>query len=207
MQTLFQNLTRREIFKLKSDALYKFQSKIWRVVKNVFQKSDALENFNANCDKFRNFFSGSWFLSCFSGFDGMMLTSVNVNTNLFWRREVKDNVCYRFGYGCTTESCHKSIHRSMCEEKRYDKTLWSKKSGRSAVFLKINLCENKRKRTLARILFFFFNFLCEQQEERSKETDSYTGTARYWLRDITYHSLDIYQNWRCLIKNRTSGYV
>ena len=52
---------------------------------------------------------------------------------------------------------------------------------------------------------FFPMFLCEQQgeEERWKEADTYTASTRYWLRDVTYHSLDIYQNWQCLIENWT----
>ena len=38
-------------------------------------------------------------------------------------------------------------------------------------------------------------FLCEQQEgERLKETDTYTASTQYWLRDVTFHSLDTYQN-------------
>ena len=36
-------------------------------------------------------------------------------------------------------------------------------------------------------------FLCEQQEERWKEADTYTASTRFWLRDVIYHSLDIYQ--------------
>ena len=55
MQTVFQNLTWRKIFNSKSDALYFFQSKIWRVAKilnhnltlSVFSnsKSDTLWKF------------------------------------------------------------------------------------------------------------------------------------------------------------------
>ena len=50
-------------------------------------------------------------------------------------------------------------------------------------------------------------FLCEQQDERWKEADNYTLFTRYWLRDVTYHNLDTYQNWQCLIENRISGHV
>ena len=51
-------------------------------------------------------------------------------------------------------------------------------------------------------------FLCEQQEEeRSKEADTYTASTRYWLRDVTYQNLDTYQNWQCLIENRISRHV
>ena len=62
MQTFFQNLTCPKIFNSKSNALYFFQSKIWRFVKLLnqnltrfeffFPKSDALEKLNSKSDKF-----------------------------------------------------------------------------------------------------------------------------------------------------------
>ena len=55
---------------------------------------------------------------------------------------------------------------------------------------------------------FFSMFLCEQQEgKRLKEADTYTASTQYWLRDVTYHNLDTYQNWQCLIENRISRHV
>ena len=70
-----------------------FRSKIWRVMKllnqnrshceNFVRKFDALEIFNSKSDKFLNFFSEIWLLACFSGSDWMMISSFNVNTNLF----------------------------------------------------------------------------------------------------------------------------
>ena len=51
-------------------------------------------------------------------------------------------------------------------------------------------------------------FLCEQQEgEWLKEADTYTASTRNWLRDVTYHNLDTYQNWQCLTENRISRHV
>ena len=48
-------------------------------------------------------------------------------------------------------------------------------------------------------------FLCEQQEEEWwKETDTYTASTRYWMRNVTYQNLETYQNWKCLIENRIS---
>ena len=40
--------------------------------------------------------------------------------------------------------------------------------------------------------------MCEQQgeEKRRKEDDTYKTSTRYWLQDVTYHSLDTYRNWR-----------
>ena len=49
--------------------------------------------------------------------------------------------------------------------------------------------------------------LCEQQEERWKEADTYTVSTQYWLWDVTYHNLDTYQNWQGLIENRISRHV
>ena len=63
------------------------------------------------------------------------------------------------------------------------------------MFLKIDLCENKRKRSLVRILSISPMFLCEQQEEdRWKEAETYTASTRYWLRDVTYQNVETYQN-------------
>ena len=51
-------------------------------------------------------------------------------------------------------------------------------------------------------------FFCEQQEEeRWREADTYTASTRCWLQDVTYHNLDTYLNWQCLIERRISGHV
>ena len=89
-----QNLTWWKIFNSKSNALYFFQSKIWRVLKplnqnltrceNLVSKSDGLEIFNSKSDKFWNFFPKSdFYLVFFLGSDWMMRSSDNVNTDLF----------------------------------------------------------------------------------------------------------------------------
>ena len=79
---IFQNLTSRKSFNSKSNALYFFQFKIGRVAKTSNQNPTRCENFNSKSDKFQNFFSEIWILSCFSGFDWLMISSVNVITNL-----------------------------------------------------------------------------------------------------------------------------
>ena len=53
-------------------------------------------------------------------------------------------------------------------EEVVDRTLWSIKS-RSAVFLKLNLCENKRKRTLVRIPSIFSNIFVWATIRRAKQ--------------------------------------
>ena len=50
-----------------------------------------------------------------------------------------------------------------------DRTLWSKKCSRSAVFLKIHLCENKRKRSLIRSLSIFSNVFVWATRRRAME--------------------------------------
>ena len=50
-----------------------------------------------------------------------------------------------------------------------DRTLWSIKCSRSAVFLKIDLCENKRKRSLVRILSIFSNAFVWATRRRAME--------------------------------------
>ena len=90
-----------------------------------------------------------------------------------------------------------------------DRILWNIKASKSAEFLEIHLCENNRKKEDALSLEFHpFSpmFLCEQQgeEERWREVDTCAASTWYWLRDVTYHSLDTYQNWQCLIENWTS---
>ena len=87
-----------------------------------------------------------------------------------------------------------------------DGTVWSTKSSRLAVIFTIHLCEKRNKPTLNRFLSIFSNGLCKQQreEKRWKQTDIYTASTRYWLRNVTYHSLDTYRNWRCLLGYRIS---
>ena len=49
------------------------------------------------------------------------------------------------------------------------RTLWSIKCSRSAVFLKIHLCENKRKRSLVRSLSLFSNVFVWATRRRALE--------------------------------------
>ena len=96
----------------------------------------------------------------------MMMYSVKVNTNLFQGGEVKDNACRfcRQMYNWNLPHVNLPLilwgialwqHTSFTEV--MEKNLWRIKSRRSAVFLKMKLCENKRKRTLDRIPFIFSN--------------------------------------------------
>ena len=64
-----------------------------------------------------------------------------------------------------------------------DRTLWSIQSSRSAVFLKTDVSENRRKRTITKLPSEFSKVFAEQQgeEERWKEDDAYTASNRFWL--------------------------
>ena len=87
-----------------------------------------------------------------------------------------------------------------------NRTLWSIKCSRSAMFFKIHLCENKKKRSLVEILSVFSNVFV-WATRRWKEPDTYTASTRFWMRDVTYQNLETYQNWKCLIENRISRHL
>ena len=116
MQTFFQNLTSQKIFNSKSNALYKSQSKTWSVVKTSNQNLTRCENFISKSDKFQNFSSENWFLSCYSGFDWKMISSVIFITNLIQRGELKHNACYRVSRQMDSWKLPHSNHLSICEE-------------------------------------------------------------------------------------------
>ena len=162
---VFQNLTCRKIFNSKSKALYFHQSKIWRVVKISIQNLTRCKNFIWKSDKFQNVFPE--FSSCFSGSDWMTISSVNVFTNLFLGRELKDNACYRVSrrmdnwklphVNSSLNVWGTALWQHTIFTEVTDRTLWSIKYGRSAVFVRKHPFENKRKRSLVRIPSFFSN--------------------------------------------------
>ena len=85
----------------------------------------------------------------------------------------------------TTHNFHRSYGHNHVEHKMYQISSFSQNT----------LLQNERKRSLVKIPSIFPLFLCEQQEEeRWKEADTYTASTQYWLRDVTYHNLDTYQN-------------
>ena len=111
-------------------------------------------------------------------------------------------------------SCHTSIRLSMCEEKHYDntmftevtdRTLWSIKVSRSAVFSRIHLCENKRNRSLVRILSIFSRIFLWATRRRAIDRSWHLHS--HSCVTLPTKNLDTYQNWQCLIKNRVSRLV
>ena len=72
--------------------------KFWRVVTIFKSKIDALLKICTKSDTLWNFIPTIWLLSCFSVFDCIVISTVNVNNNLFQRREVKNNLCFRFSH-------------------------------------------------------------------------------------------------------------
>ena len=88
-----------------------------------------------------------------------MISSVNGNTEFNLKRRTKKE-CYRFSrqmYNWKLPHVNSSLNEwgiAILQHTIFtvvsDKSLWSIKCIRSAVFLKIHLCENKRKRSLVR---------------------------------------------------------
>ena len=97
----------------------------------------------------------------------MMISYANVNSNLFWRRALKDNVCYRFFHqmfnwklphiNSLLNVWEIALWQHTIFTEDMDRTVWRITSSRPAVFFKIHLCENKRKRSLVRIPSIFSN--------------------------------------------------
>ena len=148
----------------------------------------------------------------------MMISSVNVNTNLVQRGETKDISCYTVSRQMDNWKLPHvksslnvwgiALWQQTISKEVTGRTLWSIKYSRPVVFLRIHFCENKRKRCLDRIPSSSSMFLCEQQKgERLKEADTYTASTRYWLRDVTYHNLDTHENGQCLIEKQNSSLV
>ena len=135
--------------------------KIWPVEKFLIQNLTRCENFISKSDKFQSVFPEIWFSYCFSGSDWKMISSVNVITNLFLGRELKDNACYRVSrqmdnwklphVNSSLNVWGIALWQHTIFTEVTDRTLWSIKYGRSAVFLRKHPCENKRKRSLGRI--------------------------------------------------------
>ena len=96
-----------------------------------------------------------------------MLYSVTVSTNFLWRGEFKDNVCCKFRHEMYNWKIpHNNSLLNVWEialwqhtffTEDMDRTLWSITPSRPGVFLKTQLCENKRKRSLVKIPSIFSN--------------------------------------------------
>ena len=144
----------------------------------------------------------------------MMISSVNEKTNTFLRGEVKHNVCYRFCHRMYNWKLpHVNSPRNVLWQHNIFKevmvrTVWSIKSRRSAVFLKLKLCENKWKGTLVKIPSIFSNVFVWATRRRAME--------RSWHLHSNYPIIAVglylphsctYQNWRGLIENRISRHV
>ena len=147
-----------------------------------------------------------------------MISSVNVDTNLFWGIELKDHVCYRYSHQMYNwRRPHNMSHFNVWGiglwqhtifTEVLDRNLLSITSSRSVMFFKTHLRENKIKRTLIRLSSIFSFFLVWATRGTTwEEADTYTASTPYCLRDIIYHSLDTYQNWQFLIEKRISRYL
>ena len=136
MEILFQNLTREKI---------------------LFQNPTSFQTFSPKSGFYHVFgvVTEWWYL---------LSTLVPI---FFQRGELKDNACYKFNrqmYNWNLPHVNSSLNLwgiGIWQHKSFrlvlDRSQWSKKCSRSAVFLKIRLCENKRKRSLVRIPSNFSN--------------------------------------------------
>ena len=98
----------------------------------------------------------------------------------------------------TTHYFHRSYGQNSVEHKIC----------RSAVFLKIHLCEDKRKRCLVKILSIFSFVFVWATRRRAMERSWHLHSIYPILpAGRSYQNLDIYQNWHCLIENRFSRHV
>ena len=128
---------------------------------------------------FWNFFCEGWLLFCFSDSAWKMISTVNVHTTLFPREEVSDNICNIFSrqmYNWKLPHVNPPLNvwgvatwQHTIFTELVDTTLWSTKSGKIAVFLKIQLCENKRTRTLVRTTSVFSNIFVWATKRRTTE--------------------------------------
>ena len=145
----------------KSDMSKNFQFEIYGFVLFLIQNLTPCENFTSKSDRFQNFFSKIWVLSCSSGSDWMMISSVNVITNLFQRGELKVIACSRVSrqmdnwklphVKASLNVRGKALSQHTIFTGVTNRTLWSIKCSRSAVFLRTHLCQIIRRRSLNRI--------------------------------------------------------
>ena len=187
LQTFFQNLICRKVFNSKSNA-YFFQSKIWRVVKPLNQnltrceilvsKSDALENFNSKSDKFENFFPEIWFYLVFQILTEWWYLLTTLIPTYFKEENQKT---MRVIVSCQMDNWKLphvnstlnvwgiALWQHTIFTEVTNRTVWSIKHSRSAVFLKIHLCENERKRSLYRLPSIFSNVFVWATRRRAME--------------------------------------
>ena len=108
-----------------------------------------------------------------------MISSVIVITKLFWRGELKDNACYSVSrqmgnwklphVNSSLNVYGIAIWQHTIFTEVTDRLLWSIKYSRSAVFLRIHFCENKRKRFLVRVPSIFSNVFVWATRSRAIE--------------------------------------
>ena len=168
-----------------------------------------------------NFLSKNWFVSCFSDPDWVLVSTFNVDINLLNQREVKDNVCCRFSSQMNKWKLPhvisslnlrgKPLWQHTIFRKAMDKTLWRKKSSKSAVYRKVHVCENQTKCILVRLLAFSSNVCLRATRWKAMAKSCHVhriseklAAGRY---NVTYYNLDTKKNWRCLIENRIQRHV
>ena len=169
--------------------MWKFCSKIWSVGKTFSKVWQVL-----------NFFLRNLIFVFFQILtDWWSLLSTLLSTYFreeYWKSmRVKDLVA-----SCTTDRCHTSIRLSISQEKHHDNKQFSQElrtelSGAQNVADKQCLSEYTFVKTNGSALQLEFHAFSpmslfeQQEEERWKAAETYTASTRYWLPDITYHTI------------------
>ena len=142
----------------------------------------------------------------------LTITSVNAKTNFLLKKVVKDKACLRLSrqmYKWKLPHVYKLLNlwvraiwqHTIIMEVMY-RTLWSIKFGRSAVFLKIHICENKRKRTLVRIPFNFSNIFVWATRRRKAMERSWQLHSVYLILAGRRYLLQSWHLWKVTMFNR-----
>ena len=168
-KTFFQqNLTRCKYFNWKSDASHIFYLKNWRIVKILVQNLTRFKTFSPRSDFYLVFqvLTESWY------FQSTLLTAYFKED--YWKtmgvmvsRQMDNWKLPHVNWSLNGWGIPLWQHTIFTEVT--DRTPWIIKCSRSAVFLKIHLCENKRKRCLVRILSDFSNVFVWATRRRAME--------------------------------------
>ena len=124
---IFQNLTCRKIFNSKSNALYFFQFKIWRVVKTSKQNRRVVKILYHNLTSFKTFSTNSDIYIVFQFLTDWWYLLPTLLPTYFKEEKKKTMRVMELVARWTTGSRHTSIRLSMCEEYHYDNTKISQK--------------------------------------------------------------------------------
>ena len=139
--------------------------KSWRVVKLLIQNLSSFETFSPRSDLYLvcQVLTERWYL--LSTLIPTYFKEENWKTMRFLVSRHMDNWKLPHNNNSSLDVRGMPSWQHTILTEGTDRTLWSIKCSRSAVFLKTHICENKRKSSSVRILAIFSMFLFGQQEE------------------------------------------